>query len=301
MVNEAWRIGDAVLRIVRQDMNAECDTEAPREVAIVPLLRKAGIKTPALLAAGGSAFGDDSGCRPYTIYEFVEDDLLGFLKDPPTSFGLAYRQLGAELAKVHRVAVPDSIKALFRSDRSYDPGVGIGKAVEVGKIDKREADEIAAWVDQLAPFMKASVAQVLVHNDVHPWNLMVDAVERRLSIDDRGPSQSLQTPSSKLQSAVGLAAILDWGDASLGDPSVDFAGMPLQAIPPMLEGYSEAGGAIDDGLVGRSLYHGLRTWLWEIVNLDLAAFDRHWWRMPPGGWDEMKSLVADLFPPLVPL
>src|SRR5688572_29493172 len=50
MVNEAWRIGeDAILRIVRPEMDQECDTEAAREAAVVPLTRAAGVRTPKLL------------------------------------------------------------------------------------------------------------------------------------------------------------------------------------------------------------------------------------------------------------
>ena len=34
-----------------------------------------------------------------------------------------------------------------------------------------------------------------------------------------------------------LRAILDWGDAGWGDPALDFASMPLDAIEPAVAGY----------------------------------------------------------------
>jgi aminoglycoside phosphotransferase (APT) family kinase protein len=42
-----------------------------------------------------------------------------------------------------------------------------------------------------------------------------------------------------------LMAIIDWGDAGWGDPALDFAGIPLDAIPFAQEGYeSEGPGAL---------------------------------------------------------
>ncbi len=36
-----------------------------------------------------------------------------------------------------------------------------------------------------------------------------------------------------------LLALIDWGDAGWGDPTFDFAQIPLLAIPNVLEGYRE--------------------------------------------------------------
>ena len=34
-------------------------------------------------------------------------------------------------------------------------------------------------------------------------------------------------------------AIIDWGSAGLGDTALDFAGVPLRAVPHMLAGHRE--------------------------------------------------------------
>jgi aminoglycoside phosphotransferase (APT) family kinase protein len=36
-----------------------------------------------------------------------------------------------------------------------------------------------------------------------------------------------------------LLAIIDWGDAGWGDPRLDFAAMPLAAVPAALDGHEE--------------------------------------------------------------
>ena len=51
----------------------------------------------------------------------------------------------------------------------------------------------------------------MIHMDIHPWNVFVDPERDELT------------------------AIIDWGDASWGDPALEFASMPMQAMPAMLE------------------------------------------------------------------
>jgi aminoglycoside phosphotransferase (APT) family kinase protein len=37
----------------------------------------------------------------------------------------------------------------------------------------------------------------------------------------------------------GLRALIDWGDAGWGDPTLDFAAVPLDSISAALEGYDQ--------------------------------------------------------------
>lgn len=292
MVNEAWRVGSsAILRVVRPEMDPECDTEAAREAAVVRLVRSAGLPTPDLLAMGPAG----EGHRPYTIYELVCGDLLGLVDEPVEVFEDVYAEMGAALAVLHRIEAPSEVRACLRGQEGSNACEQAQKAVDAGKLSRRDADEINAWAAHLAPAMAGQTRAVLVHNDVHPWNLIV----RRGAISPPPQSPSPRT-QPRGEGDVGLAAILDWGDASLGDPAVDFSGMPLQSIPAMLRGYATAGGVVDEHFVERSLIRGLSTALWEIRGLDASQFGRHWWRMPPGGWKEYKSLVSELFPGLAP-
>jgi aminoglycoside phosphotransferase (APT) family kinase protein len=66
-----------------------------------------------------------------------------------------------------------------------------------------------------------------------------------------------------------LLAIIDWGDAGWGDPTLDFAAIPLEAIPYAREGYeSEAPGALGAFPEARFLWDKLHA------AMDAACDDR---------------------------
>jgi aminoglycoside phosphotransferase (APT) family kinase protein len=111
---------------------------------------------------------------------------------------------------------------------------------------------------------------VFLHQDIHPWNLFVDAKSGTLS------------------------AIIDWGDAAFGDPAGEFASMPMCAVPAMLEGYRDTGGVVDGRLKQRALSLGLALSLWEIRELDEARFARQWWRHPRGGFAETEKWIDQI-------
>jgi aminoglycoside phosphotransferase (APT) family kinase protein len=79
----------------------------------------------------------------------------------------------------------------------------------------------------------------LIHGDLGPEHILCD-----------GPA---------------VTGVIDWSDAHVGDPALDF-GWLLHGTPPALAGalwaaYDEAGGALDPGLRARSLYyHRLGPW-----------------------------------------
>lgn len=270
MVNEAWSIGGThILRIVREGRDAECDDEAARESAIVPLLVEAGVTTPRLVASDWT-----SGPRPYTVYEMAQGELLGFSKLRYEHFMPACKQIGRELARLHRIEVTDEVRARLREQDPIDVAKWVGRSIEKGALSQAEADEVLDFAKRLLAIKGTPLQPCLIHEDVHPWNVMVDA------------------------SLGGLTALIDWGDATYGDRARDFATMPLPCVPAMLDGYCEAGGLVDDAFVARSIVVGLNTALWEARTPEMCSFERHWWRMPPGGWSEIKQLVERHWPNL---
>lgn len=272
MVNEAWAIGECyILRIVAPDREPECDTEAQREAAIVPLLIEARMTTPRLVAFDAST---EISPRPYTIYERAKGELLGFAKLPYHLFEETYRQVGRELYALHQLDIGKNLVPLLRVGRETNVPKWISRTLEAGSISDKDAVEIAEAANRWIELGGAVPNRRLVHNDIHPWNLMVEP--------DAGE----------------LTAILDWGDATFGDPAADFAAMPLQCVPSMFEGYVEAGGALSSAFIARALVEGLNTALWEIRSTDIMTPERPWWRMPPGGWPEMKSILDEMFPEL---
>lgn len=270
MVNEAWAIGDhCVLRIVKEGQDAECDQEAERETAVFPHLAKAGLTTPRLIAT-------DLGFapRPYTIYEKVSGELIGFSKHQYEHYEPAWCQLGRDLFNLHNIPVDDALVSHLHKDKPPSLIRWVGRSLERGAITQRVACEISETAQRLQEIGGEPREPCLIHNDIHPWNLMGDAATGRLT------------------------AIIDWGDATYGDPARDFAMMPLPCVPTMLDGYARAGGQLDAAFIARSILVGLDVALFEASTPEMSAFDRKWWRSPPGGWEEMKSLVAELWPEL---
>jgi aminoglycoside phosphotransferase (APT) family kinase protein len=251
-------------------MDAECDTEAAREAAVVPFAVECGLTTPRLVAAD-----PEFHPRPYTIYERAEGDLLGFLPPDYAHFMEAFRQMGRDLAALHCETVGGPVRATLRGSESYDFDKWIQRATERGSLDPATIEDVKRTVAHWRR-VSGGARECLVHNDLHPWNAMVDRRTGRLT------------------------AILDWGDASFADPARDFGMMPLPCVPAMLAGYAEAGGDVDDGFVARSLVVGTTVALFETSTPEMNEFERGWWRMPPGGWQELKALVGSNWPGLLP-
>jgi aminoglycoside phosphotransferase (APT) family kinase protein len=193
-----------VLRIVKQEIDAECDLEATREALVVPMAVSAGLRTPALLATGPR----NADHRPYTIYERVEGELLGFSQEGVNSFRKALTEIGSDLAKLHRIDVGEVVRLALRCDRPDDWAILLSECTAKGLLTETDAVEIRVWQGELEAKSGATSPSRLCHNDVHAWNLIV-----------RGDH---------------LAAILDWGDCSWGDPAADFIGLPLRALPYLL-------------------------------------------------------------------
>ena len=264
MVNEAWLIGDAhVLRIVRVK---GCDEEAAREAAVVPLVVAAGMQAPRLVA-----YDVNGDPRPYTIYERAAGELLGYVDRDLMEFEPAYRDIGRQIAMLSSIQVPKSSSGQFLKAKRGGPLKSLQRTVGKGAISAAQADEIVDWVERTRPLLGKCRRRVLLHQDIHPWNVFVDVETRTLT------------------------AIIDWGDAAFGDPAFEFASMPLVAVPAMLEGYQNAGAVLDKGFIPRILWHGLSLALWEIRELDPKEYSRRWWRLSPGGWPEMRDTMARLF------
>jgi aminoglycoside phosphotransferase (APT) family kinase protein len=94
------------------------------------------------------------------------------------------------------------------------------RLADAGRLDASTVEEIARLISELAPQVASSVDGRFIHDNIHDMNVMC-------------------SPAGE------LLAIIDWGDAGWGDPTLDFAAIPLDAIPYAQEGYElEAPGAL---------------------------------------------------------
>jgi aminoglycoside phosphotransferase (APT) family kinase protein len=265
MVNEAWMLDDRyVLRIT---VIEEAADEATREAWVVPVVRAAGVRSPELIVADSSRTLIEF---PFTIYERAAGELLGHLKDDPKEFMAAYREVGREMAQLHKIEIPEEKRHGLHDSFTYDTDKQIAKTLDAGKITSEEARETEKWIARLDGMIDKRDRRAFLHQDIHPWNMFVD-------------------PNIKQ-----LTAIIDWGDAAWGDPAGEFSSMPLVAVPEMFAGYEEAGGNIDDGMRARALMFGLGLSMWELRELDADRFDRRWWRHPPGGLSETFAIIEEI-------
>jgi aminoglycoside phosphotransferase (APT) family kinase protein len=157
------------------------------------------------------------------------------LATPPTDLGATADALGRFLAALHRPAPPEAPVNPFRgrpvascTDRVHDRLDQLGPLVDRGALLAVLADAVAAPVFAGPP--------VWLHGDVHPGNLVV--------------------------ADGALAAVIDFGDLTAGDPASDLA-VAWMLFPPALRPRFVAATGHDDP----ALWRRARGWA---VNLGLA-------------------------------
>lgn len=231
VANRVYATRDVVLRVATDHPDGFPD--ARTESVAAPAAYAAGIPTPRLIAF------DDSRAlveRPFSFWERVRGETLGLLSLPPARLADAWRQVGRLLFRLHeRVReCPDPDGYLDTPGREPDLQKPLSRLAEAGRLDRATAEAVARLIDELTPHVAAGVAPRFLHNDVHDMNVMCSQ-------------------------AGGLLAIIDWGDAGWGDPTLEFAAIPLDAIPYALEGYeSDAQGALGAYPEARFIWDKLR-------------------------------------------
>jgi len=236
--NAIYRLGDdAILRIPR---NHPKFVEAARHEAVaVPAARAAGVLTPRLLA-----FDDTLGLLsvPYTLYERVPGVPLESLDLDPHDASEIWQEHGRNLALAHiGVPVRGDIARLPVKTAAPDPRGLVEERVADGWLSPLDARWLGPWLDRLAPAALAPVPARFLHGDTQATNLMVSAEPLRYQ------------------------AIIDWGSASIGDPALDFAGVPLRAVPHMLAGHREVAPLDGDATVeARILWSHLQLSIWTL-------------------------------------
>ena len=219
VANRIYATQDVVLRIATDHPEGVCD--ARTESVAAPVVHAAGVLTPRLLAFDDTRSLTD---RPFSLWERVHGETLGLLTGEPNSMPNTWRAVGHQLFLLHsRVSeCPDPNGYLDTDERNLDLDSLLGELVTSRRVNTATADEIGRLIEELRPRIDMSVEPCFCHNDVHDMNIMC-------ARDDS------------------LLAIIDWGDAGWGDPTSDFYGIPLDAVPLVMEGYgSEAPGLLGD-------------------------------------------------------
>ncbi|MET4923474.1 aminoglycoside phosphotransferase family protein [Streptomyces sp. PSRA5] len=271
VANRAWLLGpDLVLRVPRTEAFV---ADLVKEAAVIPVAREAGVRTPSLVTF------DDSRTDADVPYMVLERAPGADLADVGGVAEGVYREVGRELARLHRVSHAGGeltagltgtlTRGLTAVPVEYDPDVGAPRRLVEGlladgMLDAEAARWLGGWFDRLAERIPEGPPRVLVHGDIAPQNLLV-------------------TPEPLM-----LSGIVDWGDAMWADPAVEFAKTPLWGIPAMLGGYREGGGgsvgsydSYDSyGWEARVLRHHLTWALARLRNPAPVAGERHWTAPP---------------------
>ncbi len=211
LANRIYATRDVVVRIATD--HEEAFSDARTESVAAPVAHAAGLLTPRLLVFDDSRQLLD---RPYSVWERVNGKTLGRLSPDPHSMSDTWRQVGSQLALLHvRVKQCDDPNGyLDKPERNLSLDCVLEKLASTGNISRTLAKEISLLIDELHSVVLKEAKSCFLHNDLHDMNIMCT----------RGGQ---------------LMALIDWGDAGWGDPTIEFAQIPLPALPYVLEGYRE--------------------------------------------------------------
>ena len=251
VANWIYATRDVVLRVATDHRDGVPD--ARTESVAAPAAYAAGILTPRMIAFDDTRSIVD---RPFSLWERIHGRTLGQGTLPPEANQVAWRAVGRELARVHRLVTVCDDPHGYLDVPGDEPDADrlLATLVAEERLDATTAREIAAACRELGQSARAPDV-VFTHGDVHRMNIMCN---------DEGK----------------LLAVIDWGDACWDDPMRDFAGMPLDAIPVAVAGYEgEAGQPLETASRARLIRSKVVSALDHFVRhpereLDRAALHR---------------------------
>lgn len=198
------------MRVATDHPEAICD--ARTESVAAPIARQASILTPQLIAFDDSRVLVD---RPFSLWERVHGKTLGLLDHVGSLREGVWREVGHQIACLHeRVrSCPDSNGYLDTPRREVRLDPVLQQFADYGHASSHDVREIEKLISDLSPFISpGDVSNCFLHDDLHERNIMCGR---------RG----------------GLLALIDWGDAGWGDPTLDFAAIPFEVVSFALQGY----------------------------------------------------------------
>lgn len=266
VVNSVYRLGDSLILRAPKAV-PEHIAEAYNEALVVPVARRAGVATPAIVAFDASC---DLLPVPYAIYERAPGVTLASLDLPPGKTAGALRALGRDLARLHLrvVETPDPLAALPH-DEHTDPRPLTDQLATDGYLSAELARWLLAWLERLAEEALAPVTFRVTHNDAGPQNVLVEPEGRH------------------------YAALIDWGDTIWSDPAIEFANLPPRTVPFVLAGYRElAGSLIPEVSETRILWHHLDWALHALRRTPQVAW-QNWSAQPANRMVELLRFFTE--------
>lgn len=253
ITNKMYRFGEHLMLRVPRNHPYLFDL-LRKEARVVPAARAVGVHTPAIVAF-------DDSCSvlpaPYSLYERVPGETLGLLDLEPEATPEVWRALGRDLALLHSQITPEALPP-EELGRCKDLRADLKQLANAGHFTLMEARWFERLLDRLAPYALAALPQHFLHGDTQSTNLMVQ-------------------PES-----LDYLAVLDWGSSGWGDPAWDFVGIPLRAIPCMLEGHRQIAPLDADETAEARI-------LWRQFQIALWSFSRE--PQPDHSWGERPAAM----------
>jgi aminoglycoside phosphotransferase (APT) family kinase protein len=176
------------------------------EAVAIPLVLRAGVRTPSLVVFDDSLSILDV---PYSVVSRIDGtDLAGESFEHP-----AFEEVGRELAKLHAADFSSHGHPWLRDTSDLPAEAHLEEVLDAGLLHTDGIRWVRALCERLDSVIAAGpdAAQVFIHGDVKPDNVMVDRF--------------------------GAVHLIDWGDAGFGDPAHDFQSLPMRSIETALRGY----------------------------------------------------------------
>jgi aminoglycoside phosphotransferase (APT) family kinase protein len=209
IANRVYQLGDNFILRAPRD-SPEFIEALEREAIAVPAARAAGVRTPALVAF-------DESCTllpvPFAVYERVHGRPLEHLELPTTFEPSVLQEIGRDLARLHSGVEKNETTEINATFLALDPKEAVAGLAEEGTFTGLEATWLNAILERLTPAIEANYVECLRRGDTQATNIMVSST------------------------GMEYRALIDWGNATWGDPAQDFNGLPLRAIPTVLDGY----------------------------------------------------------------
>lgn len=239
VANRTYTLGDNLfLRIPR---GPEYEADLLKELAVIPIARAAGVRTPAIVDFDDTrAFTD----APYMVLERIHaTDLV----DSPAHDPSLWTELGEQVRLLHDTKVQHL--AGVPTSEYGDPRPTVDRLATDGYIDTGTANWLLAWFERLAPQFDREAPNVLLHGDLASQNVMVDSEGR-------------------------YCALIDWGDAAWGPRGAEFAKLRLEQVARLLPSYGE-----EEQLEAAVLWFHL-SWGLSGLTGPPRAHERHWTAPP---------------------
>jgi aminoglycoside phosphotransferase (APT) family kinase protein len=253
IINAVYLLGDDLVLRVPRDHPAHV-AQARAEAAAIPVARAAGVRTPALIA-----YDDTCDLLPvtYLVVERVHGQAMSKFDLDPAETPDVWREVGRDLALLHTSA--DHAGPVGEVWVRPDPRELVEQRAADGWFTTLEARWLGAWLERVAvAALPGPAVERLLHRDAQATNVIVG------------------------QESLAYVAILDWGCAGRGDPAWDFFGMPLRAVPFLLEGHREVAPLdSDDTAEARILWRHVQ---WSLAHLPRGAVPGQSWGERPLAW-----------------